>query len=104
MADETINDVENALSALDAAVKGMLAEDLPLQRQRIRDALQDGKLGIAKQEVHAVRGSAAFCGLACLSASAASLENALQNDEKNAELIRAFESDMERVLHGLEKT
>ena len=87
---------------LDKPVRDMLADDLPQQREAVRKALDAGDLARARQEVHAVRGAAAFCKLAALRDAAAVLETSLLNNEKNAEKTRAFENNIENVLHALE--
>jgi len=91
-----------AISALDPAVRAMLAEDLPQQMAAIRTALFEGSLGAAAEMVHSVHGSAAFCRLDALRESAAQLETDLKRNEKDAESISAFERNVSSVLHALE--
>lgn len=102
MQDKSSADIAAAVAALDLPVRAMLAEDLPRQREAIRDALNAENLASARLETHAVRGSAAFCKLAALRDAAATLEASLLNNEKNADAARAFENNIESVLHALE--
>ena len=90
-----------SLAALDPAVRAMLAEDLPQQATGIRNALSQDDLATAISLVHSVHGSAAFCRLDALRESAARLETELKHNEKNAELISAFESNVSSVLIAL---
>lgn len=109
----TINDGSNGdvrvdknllsrISGLDAVVRQMLREDLPIQLAAIRAALDSENLAAAKQHVHAVRGSAAFCKLDSLREAATVLEQALNERRKNADHTRAFENSVNTVLHALE--
>ncbi len=96
------SDLNRLLHALDADVRRMLAEDLPLQLAAIRESLARGDLELARHDVHAVRGSAAFCKLAALREAATRLEISLTHNDRNAAHQRAFENNVERVLHALE--
>ncbi|HEX7030070.1 MAG TPA: Hpt domain-containing protein [Gammaproteobacteria bacterium] len=102
MHSDASNGIVAALAALDAPVRDMLAEDLPQQLATVREALDAGDLARARLDVHAVRGSAAFCKLAGLYDAAAALETSLLNNEKNAEKTRAFQNNIENILHALE--
>ncbi|HEX7048217.1 MAG TPA: Hpt domain-containing protein [Gammaproteobacteria bacterium] len=102
MQNEQSAELLASVRILDAPVRDMLAEDLPRQLAAIHTALGVADLATARLEVHAVRGSAAFCKLARLRDAAAALENSLINNEKNAEHIRAFENNIKSVLHALE--
>ena len=90
-----------SIAALDTAVRAMLTEDLPQQAAGIREALSQNDLATAASLVHSVHGSAAFCRLDALRESAARLETDLKNNQKNADLINAFETDLANVLHAL---
>lgn len=103
MQDTTLQGLEMILRELDIAVRDMLAEDLPRQLHCIRNALDANDLAGACREVHAVRGSAAFCRLAGLRDAAAALETSLMKNEKDANRTRAFENNIENVLHALEQ-
>lgn len=93
--------MESEICRLDDAVRGMLREDLPAQLAAFRKALAADDVLRAVAEVHAIHGSAAFCRLESLRQAAASLEQSLKNNNMNAELIRAFEHQVNAVIGQL---
>lgn len=102
MSDGKFTEIDAQLHLLDEAVRRMLAEDLPGQLATIQRALEAGDLASARDGVHAVRGSAAFCRLIALRDAAERLETSLTRNDRNAGHTRAFENNVERVLHALE--
>lgn len=102
MSNESPTDLRVQLLALDTSVRSMLAEDLPVQLAAIRQALAKGEFDKARHDVHAVRGSAAFCKLVALCHAATQLEASLARNDNNADQTRAFENNVERVLQVLE--
>ncbi|MBW3567190.1 MAG: Hpt domain-containing protein [Proteobacteria bacterium] len=97
-----MRELEYILDTLDGAVRQMLREDLSAQLAAFRRALVDKRLKDARDEVHSVHGSAAFCRLESLRHAAAELEQSLNNNETNADHIRAFEINTNEVLRALE--
>lgn len=102
MSDGNFTEIDAQLHRLDEPVRRMLAEDLPEQLAAIQRALETGDLAAAREGVHAVRGSAAFCRLVALRDAAEQLETSLTRNDSNAGHTRAFENNVERVLHALE--
>lgn len=93
--------MDTEIGELDDVVREMLREDLPAQLASFRDALARNDFALAASEVHAICGSAAFCKLELLRESAAVLEQSLKKNDRNADMIRAFESQVNAVLHLL---
>ncbi|HEY1992093.1 MAG TPA: Hpt domain-containing protein, partial [Gammaproteobacteria bacterium] len=55
-----------ALAALPAEIRTMLAEDLPVDRQRCEEAFAAQRWGQLREQVHRIKGSAQFCHLDAL--------------------------------------
>lgn len=91
----------DAAKILDPAVSAMLREDLPKQLQQIESSLHSNELGNARDLVHSVHGSAAFCKLNELRDTAARLENALLNNNKNDQLVHAFMLEAKKIIAAL---
>lgn len=64
MADE--DGLAAALGALPPEIRMMLAEDLPVDRQRCEEAFAAQRWGQLREQVHRVKGSAQFCQLDAL--------------------------------------
>lgn len=95
--------METEISKLDDAVRMMLREDLPVQLSAVHSAIAQGDLVQAASNVHTIHGSAAFCRLESLRQAAATLEQSLKQNEKNAEQIRAFDNHVNAVLRLLDE-
>jgi HPt (histidine-containing phosphotransfer) domain-containing protein len=52
-----------ALAALQPEIRQMLAEDLPVDLQRCRDAFATTRWGELRECVHRIKGTASFCRL-----------------------------------------
>lgn len=59
---------------LDPEVIEMLLEDLPMQHQLFRQAVDQGDCEIARQQVHSIAGAAAFCQFTALADAARAIE------------------------------
>ena len=57
------NGLRAALAALQPEIRQMLAEDLPVDLQRCRDAFADTRWGELREYVHRIKGTASFCKL-----------------------------------------
>lgn len=55
-----------ALAALQPEIRQMLAEDLPVDLQRCRDAFAATRWGELREYVHRIKGTASFCRLDAL--------------------------------------
>lgn len=66
MATGTSEDIRSALDALRPEIRSMLAEDLPLDRQRSEAAYAANEWLALKEHVHHIKGSASFCRLEAL--------------------------------------
>ncbi|HEY3644697.1 MAG TPA: Hpt domain-containing protein [Gammaproteobacteria bacterium] len=53
----------SALAALQPEIRQMLAEDLPVDLQRCRDAFAANRWGELREYVHRIKGTASFCRL-----------------------------------------
>jgi HPt (histidine-containing phosphotransfer) domain-containing protein len=53
----------SALAALQPEIRQMLAEDLPVDLQRCRDAFSASRWGELREYVHRIKGTASFCRL-----------------------------------------
>lgn len=66
MADDKGDDLQAALAALQPEIRQMLAEDLPVDLQRCRDAYAAQRWGELREYVHRIKGTASFCRLDAL--------------------------------------
>lgn len=91
------------LRRLDPVVREMLVQDLPVALREARAALERQDLDQARQYVHSVRGSAAFCRLQAFAEQAAQLEDALQYKKEIATQFEQFEQQLQSILRELER-
>ena len=88
--------------ALKPEIRSMLAEDLPVDRQRIEEAFQRHEWGTVREHVHRVKGSAAFCHLEALRAISTRIEDNLKTPnppDRNA--LRELSFEVDQVLKAL---
>ena len=78
-----------ALAALPAEIRTMLAEDLPLDRQRCEEAFAALRWGQLREQVHRIKGSAQFCHLQALQ------EICLRIEDKAGAGVAPDSADME---------
>lgn len=69
-----------ALAALQPEIRQMLAEDLPVDLQRCRDAFAGTRWGELREYVHRIKGTASFCKLDDLRQVCAHIEEGLAKD------------------------
>ncbi len=85
------NSIKAALDALEPDIREMLVEDLPAQLRDIDQLLVRGDLTAARDVVHTLHGSAAFCRLEDLREAADALESALIAKDEQPRLQTLFE-------------
>jgi two-component system sensor histidine kinase BarA len=86
-----------ALGALDPDVRGMVADELPLQRDQLLDAAAAGDAQRTRELAHRVRGTGAFCRLAQLERLAATLEDGAASGVLARADVRALAEHIELV-------
>ncbi len=102
MADDAHDGLEAAVAALKPEIAGMLAEDLPQDLRRIRDAAGAGQWEQVRELVHQVKGSASFCRLLELKRLCEEIEAGLKAGvPPPATLLEAFSAEINRVLAAL---
>ena len=69
-----------ALAALQPEIRQMLAEDLPVELQRCRDAVAATRWGDLREYVHRIKGTASFCRLEDLKRVCVRIEEGLAAD------------------------
>jgi HPt (histidine-containing phosphotransfer) domain-containing protein len=69
-----------ALAALQPEIRQMLAEDLPVDLQRCRDAFAATHWGELREYVHRIKGTASFCRLDDLKMVCTRIEEGLAAD------------------------
>lgn len=82
-----------ALAALPAEIRQMLAEDLPVDLQRCRDGFAGQRWGELREYVHRIKGTASFCRLEDLKRICVRIEEGLAAD------IPPPASDMDELAH-----
>jgi HPt (histidine-containing phosphotransfer) domain-containing protein len=77
MVGDTGDDLRAALAALQPEIRQMLAEDLPVDSQRCRDAFAAQRWGELREYVHRIKGTASFCRLDALKSICVRIEDGL---------------------------
>ncbi|HSN16734.1 MAG TPA: Hpt domain-containing protein [Gammaproteobacteria bacterium] len=91
-----------ALAALPAEIRAMLAEDLPLDRQRCEEAFAAGRWGQLREQVHRIKGSAQFCHLDALHKVCLRIEEqAGTGQAPDGNDMRMFTAEIGRVLEAI---
>jgi HPt (histidine-containing phosphotransfer) domain-containing protein len=72
--------LSTALADLQPEIRQMLAEDLPVDLQRCRDAFAATRWGELREYVHRIKGTASFCRLDDLKQVCARIEEGLAAD------------------------
>ena len=103
MAAEEQDEVRNALAALRPEIRQMLAEDLPVDRQRSEEAYACGQWARLREQVHRVKGSASFCHLEALKQACIHIEDQVAADRPpDQESMDRFSAEIDRVLAAFE--
>ncbi len=92
MADDKGDDMQAALAALQPEIRQMLAEDLPVDIQRCRDAYAAQRWGELREYVHRIKGTASFCRLDALKDICVKIEGGLVSERRPAD------PDMEELV------
>src|SRR5882724_11354809 len=100
------HDVEDglaaALAALRPEIRQMLAEDLPVDRQRSEEAFAAQRWGQLREQVHRVKGSAQFCRLQKLQGICIHIEGRAGADTApDASTMVEFSAEIARILLAL---
>lgn len=91
-----------ALAALQPEIRMMLAEDLPVDRQRCEEAFAAQRWGQLREQVHRVKGSAQFCHLDALCQICLRIEEKAGADAApEHQDMEAFTAEVGRVLAAL---
>lgn len=98
MATGTGKDIRSALDALRPEIRSMLAEDLPLDRQRAEAAYVANQWLALKEHVHRIKGSASFCRLEALKKACIRIE------EQVADGSPADPQAMDELLKEISRT
>lgn len=97
MAGDTGDDLRAALAALPPEIRQMLAEDLPVDHRRCRDAFAAQRWGELREYVHRIKGTASFCRLDALKDICVRIEDGLAAE------IHPPVSDMEELALQAER-
>jgi len=91
-----------ALAALQPEIRAMLAEDLPVDRQRCEEAFAAKRWGQLREQVHRIKGSAQFCRLDALCQVCLRIEERAGADTapEHADMV-AFSAEVGRVLAAI---
>lgn len=90
------------LTALKPEIRSMLAEDLPVDRQRIEEAFHRHEWGTVREHVHRVKGSAAFCRLEALRSISTRIEDCLKTPSPpDSDDLRELSHEVDQVLKAL---
>jgi HPt (histidine-containing phosphotransfer) domain-containing protein len=93
-----------ALEALQPEIRGMLAEDLPVDAGRSREAFAAQRWGQLREQIHRIKGTAQFCRLEALRLICAQIEDGLASEKTpDAQAMAAFSSEVTRVLEALRR-
>ncbi len=88
--------------ALKPEIRSMLAEDLPVDRQRIEEAFQRQEWGTVREHVHRVKGSAGFCRLEALRTISTRIEDSLKTpNPPDPDALRELSREVDQVLKAL---
>lgn len=91
-----------ALAALPAEIRSMLAEDLPVDRQRCVEAFAAQRWGQLREQVHRIKGSAQFCRLDALHQVCLRVEEKAGSDRSPEPAdMQSFDTEVSRVLASL---
>ena len=102
MADDKGDDLQAALAALQPEIRQMLAEDLPVDLQRCRDAYAAQRWGELREYVHRIKGTASFCRLEALKGVCVQIETGLATETPpHTEAMAEFSGRVETVLAAL---
>jgi HPt (histidine-containing phosphotransfer) domain-containing protein len=102
MADDAHDSLRAALAALQPEIRQMLAEDLPLDSQRCRDAFAGQRWGELREYVHRIKGTASFCHLEALKGICTGIEDGLAAEiPPDTEAMAEFSRQIETVLAAL---
>jgi HPt (histidine-containing phosphotransfer) domain-containing protein len=88
----------DSLKQLDATIRNMLAEDLPEQLSAALMAIDTKNYLQAKQIVHSIRGSAAFCKLYKLQSAASDLELVLTENRSDHKQVDIFAAAINEII------
>ena len=93
-----------ALAALPAEIRNMLAEDLPVDRQRCEEAFAAQRWGQLREQTHRVKGSAQFCHLDALHQVCLRIEDkAGANAAPEQSDMETFSAEVGRILAALNR-
>lgn len=94
--------LDDALAALPAEIRTMLAEDLPVDRQRCEEAFAAQRWGQLREQAHRVKGTAQFCRLEALNRICLRIEEmaGAETAPEGADM-EAFTVEVSRVLAAL---
>lgn len=84
--------------AIVSALRGLLRQELPAQRQRIASAIALGQLETVHGELHRLRASCGFCGANGLALAARRLEQALDDGVPSPEELWRFSKACDALL------
>lgn len=99
MATGAGDEIRSALDALRPEIRSMLAEDLPLDRQRAESAYAAGEWLALKEHVHRIKGSASFCRLEALKKACMRIEEQVADGKPPAqEAMDNFLAEISRAL------
>ncbi|HEY1773432.1 MAG TPA: Hpt domain-containing protein [Gammaproteobacteria bacterium] len=91
-----------ALAALQPEIRMMLAEDLPVDRQRCEEAFAAQRWGQLREHAHRVKGSAQFCHLDTLCQVCLRIEEKAGADAApEPSDMESFSAEVGRVLVAL---
>lgn len=95
--------IRAALSALRPEIRQMLAEDLPVDRERSEEAYACRQWAGLREQVHRVKGSASFCRLEALKQACLRIEEQVAADgAPDRESMDRFATEINRVLTAFE--
>ncbi len=89
---------------LSPTIVAMLRKDLPEQLAACHEYLDAGESGLLAQEVHRIKGTAAFCGFDAMRTQCSRIEEGLQAKQAERELrdsLHALEEETLVVLRAL---
>jgi HPt (histidine-containing phosphotransfer) domain-containing protein len=91
-----------ALAALQPEIRMMLAEDLPVDRQRCEEAFAEQRWGQLREQAHRIKGSSQFCHLEVLCQICLRIEEKAGADTapERADMDALF-AEVDRVLAAL---
>ncbi|MGE5625789.1 MAG: Hpt domain-containing protein [Bacillota bacterium] len=103
MADDDQSELRQALAALRPEIRQMLAEDLPVDRERSEEAYAACQWAKLREQVHRVKGSASFCRLSALKSACMRIEEQVaEGNPPDREAMDTFSAEISRVLTAFE--